>query len=209
MKVYIGGYRYRCISNIHARYMNKKCGLCDWDENTNWFETMLEKLEDSLQGLYNKTINIVMDSLVNRRINVRIDRSDTWGMDETLSHIIIPMLKQLIATKHGAPWVDDEDVPDELKSTSAPPKENDWDTDDNHFKRWDYVLDEMLWSFEQKARDNWESDYYEFEDDPAQRHIHDLGLKYVWEDKEGSVAHQKRMTNGFRLFGKFYENLWD
>jgi hypothetical protein len=30
--------------------------------------------------------------------------------------------------KHGAPFVDDEDVPEELKSTSAPPKENEYDT---------------------------------------------------------------------------------
>ncbi len=44
-------------------------------------------------------------------------------MDYTLSHIVVPMLKQLKETKHGAPFVDDEDVPEELKSTSAPPKE--------------------------------------------------------------------------------------
>ena len=53
-------------------------------------------------------------------------------MDHTLAMIIVPMLKQLKETKHGAPFVDDEDVPEELKSTSAPAKENDWDTDDNH-----------------------------------------------------------------------------
>ena len=28
-------------------------------------------------------------------------------------------------------------------------------------------------------------------------------------DDEGIKAHQKRITNGFRLFGKYYEGLWD
>jgi hypothetical protein len=36
-----------------------------------------------------------------------------------------------------------------------------------------------------------------------------FGLKLVWEDEEGRAAHQKRMTAGFKLFGKYYENLWD
>ena len=46
-----------------------------------------------------------------QKINVRIDKHDTWSMDHTLAHIILPMLKQLKETKHGAPNVDDEDVP--------------------------------------------------------------------------------------------------
>ena len=45
---------------------------------------------------------------VHPKINyVKIDYWDTWSMDHTLSYIIVPMLKQLKATKHGAPYVDD------------------------------------------------------------------------------------------------------
>ena len=130
-------------------------------------------------------------------------------MDNTLAPIILPMLKQLKETKHGSPWTDDEDVPEELRSTSAPPLENDYDTDDNHHKRWDWVLDEMIWAFEQKTRDDWEGDYYKYEDDPTNTEGLGLGLKLVWEDPEGSKAHQERMSNGFRLFGKYFEALWD
>jgi hypothetical protein len=119
------------------------------------------------------------------------------------------MLKQLKETKHGSPWTDDEDVPEELRSTSAPPLENDYDTDDNHHKRWDWVLDEMIWAFEQKTRDDWEGDYYKYEDDPTNTEGLGLGLKLVWEDPEGRKAHQERMTNGFKLFGKYFEALWD
>ena len=140
-----------------------------------------------------------------QKISVRIDLHDTWSMDQTLAHIVLPMLVQLKRTKHGAPCTDDKDVPKELRSTSAPTKKNSWDTDDNHFKRWDWILDEMIWAFNQKCRDDWEGDFYEYKDDDTER----FGLKLVWEDREGQQAHQARMTNGFKLFGKYYENLWN
>ena len=63
----------------------------------------------------------------------------------------------------------------------------------------------MIWAFEQKARDDWQSDYYTYEEDKDAA----FGLKLVWEDREGQKAHQERMTNGFSLFGKYYEGLWD
>ena len=110
-------------------------------------------------------------------------------MDYTLAPIILPMLVQLKAEKHGSPNVDDEDVPEHLRSTSAPPKENEWDTDDNWHKRWDWVMDEMIYSFDCKA--NKDEVYMRIDDRSEQ-------------EKE-----QKRISNGFRLFGKYYERLWD
>ena len=205
MKVKISSYRSRWISNIHTNYMNWKHGRNEWEDNHNKFEIFLEKVEDALQWLYNATINKILDKRSSQKISVRIDSYDTWSMDHTLAPIILPMLKQLKETKHGSPWTDDEDVPEELRSTSAPPLENDYDTDDNHHKRWDWVIGEMIWAFEQKTRDDWESDYYKYEDDPKAM----FGLKLVWEDREARKAHQERMTNGFKLFGKYYENLWD
>lgn len=209
MKVYIGPFRDRWISSVHTNYINRKYGCYEWRDSTNWFENCLEKVEDALQWLYNNTINRILDKRSSQKIMVRIDNYDTWSMDHTLAHIILPMLKQLNDTKHGSPLVDDEDVPEELKSTSAPPKENDYDIDDNHHKRWDWVLGEMIWAFEQKCRDDWESDYYEYEHDPTNTEGLGLGLKLVWEDREGRLAHQRRMSNGFRLFGRYYEALWD
>jgi len=142
-----------------------------------------------------------------QKIEVAIHNYDTWSMDDTLAPIILPMLKQLKETKHGAPSVDDKDTPKELKSTSAPPKENEWDTDENYFKRWDYVLDEMIWAFEQKCRDDWHDDYYGdyIEDEKSGP----LGGRFEWINHDDMKKHQKRMSNGFRLFGKYYENLWD
>ena len=65
----------------------------------------------------------------------------------------------------------------------------------------------MIWAFEQKTRDHWEEDYYgpyiEGEDGKM------LSGHFEWTDDKGRQAHQERMSNGFRLFGKYYENLWD
>jgi len=63
------------------------------------------------------------------------------------------------------------------------------------------------------CRDDWEGDYYEYRElglDESKAHPDGLfGFKLVWEDREGQKAHQERMTNGFELFGKYYENFWD
>ena len=129
-----------------------------------------------------------------QKTSVKIHNYDTWSMDHTLAPIILPMLVQLKETKHGAPMVDMKDVPKELRATK---KQLDayakgGDVDPKHFDRWDWILDEMIWAFEQKYRDDWMEDFY-----------------YNKWDSEGAKAHQDRMTNGFRLFGTYFENLWD
>ena len=206
MKVKIGNYTNRLICDIHNNHMNKKYGkdYVNWPDPQEYEDHVIEVIEDGVHTVYD-WINWLWYDRRTQKVKVHIDRWDTWSMDHTLAPIITPMLKQLKATKQGAPWVDDNDVTEELRSTNAPPKEKDYDTDDFHHLRWDYIIDEMIWAFEQKARDDWESDYYKYEDDPTAT----FGLKLVWEDREGRKAHQERMSNGFRLFGKYYESLWD
>lgn len=151
-----------------------------------------------------------------RNVKVHIDKWDTWSMDHTLSYIIAPMLKQLKDTKHGAPYTDDDDVPEELKSTSAAPKENEYDTDANHFKRWDYILDEMIWAFEQHMLDD-EPDFWIKEPEgmyfePCEDNSNLSTMKYDKEgefDQEAYNAYHVRKANGFKMFGKYYLHLWD
>lgn len=173
-----------------------------------------------------------------RKIKIKIHNYDCWSMDSTLALIILPMLIRLKEAKHGAPNVDDADVPEELRSTSAPPTENEWDTDGNHFKRWDYVLDEMIWAFTQKNDDdNGETPYRKGEshilfqavdkDGNKLGEPHEIGEspegtdeatmfemvkgpKNTMEtDYEGLKLHWARIQNGCRLFGVYYQNLWD
>ena len=151
-----------------------------------------------------------------QRTSIKIHKYDTWSMDHTLAPIILPMLVQLKATKHGAPMVDLEDVPKLLHPTKKQQAEykKTGSTDPKFFTRWDWILDEMIWAFEQKCRDDWEGDFYEYRDaTPEEKESKDpnslFGLVLVWEDKKGRADHQKRMSNGFKLFGKYFENLWD
>lgn len=157
-----------------------------------------------------------------QKVKVHIDRWDTWSMDYSLGLIALPMLKQLKDTKQGAPDVDDDDVPEELKSTSAPAlteeQKNCGHPDDNHFKRWDYVLDEMIFAFEARSGDNqdWEKQFRS-----GNTHLQfkklENGMSEVIEgpnhtgetDWDGRKAYEDRIQNGFRLFGKYYQNLWD
>ena len=161
-----------------------------------------------------------INSKKERTMKIHIDRWDTWSMDDTLAHIILPMLKQLKETKHGAPFVDDKDVPKELRSTTAPPlteeEKNCGATDDFHFKRWDYALDEMIFAFASKVDDSWEDQFHSGRHDMQFKKL-DNGMSqmvkgpndtYKW-DKKGHKKYHDRIKNGYRLFGKYYENLWD
>ena len=200
MKVTIGKYRtwlgpYQLVNKLFFFLSDEK-----QDKIVDWMPKKPFDLLNKLQG--------------ERKIKVRIDDYDVWNMDTTLAHIIVPMLKKIKEDKHGAPYVDDEDVPDELKSTAALPKENDYDTDSNHFKRWDWVVDEMLWAFEQKLED-WEEQFYSGEPDIVWKDVgnglkeRESGPKDTFKiDAEGMKKHQERITNGYRLFGKYYDCLW-
>jgi hypothetical protein len=148
------------------------------------------------------------------------------------------MLKQLKGQKHGAPNVDWEDVPRELRPSKEELQEynHNGETDPNFFKRWDWVMDEMIWSFQHEVDDDWEKMF--FSDEEPQYEIQELVYKGVGPaqlrlfpnedgetedyelyemvrsapsrfDKEGYRKYGERIQNGFRLFGKYYQSLWD
>ena len=145
----------------------------------------------------------------NRKISVKLHKWDSWNADHTIAVIAHPLLIQLKETKHGAPLVDDEDVPDELKSTSAPPKENDYDVDGNHFKRWDWVMDEMIFAMQEIAReDDGDSQFYDHSEVDESADIN-TQIKQMKVDRVGLEAYHARIQNGCRLFGKYFQNLWD
>ena len=202
MKVYLSKYRYHWISPYTV--LEK---VFFWRE-IDYDEPIIDKWSDRLTPIC-QGIQKVLD-FIHPKINyVKIDRWDTWSMDYTLSFIVVPMLKQLKETKHGAPFTDDEDSPEELKSTSAPPKENEWDTDENHFKRWDWILNEMIWAFEQNLDDKSEEKFFDHAEWDEKEKDFGKNLHKIKIDQPGLKAHQDRKANGFRLFGKYYQGLWD
>jgi len=159
----------------------------------------------------------------NRAEKVVIDDCDVWNLDHTLALIIIPALKRLKEKKQGAPFVDNEDVPKELRMTAGKQKKykKTGETDEHYFDRWDYVMDEMIWAFQQKLED-WEEQFASGENDVSFVEIPDkkdedgeplyemvYGPNHTREyDTEGREKYQDRITKGFKLFGKYYNGLW-
>jgi len=124
-----------------------------------------------------------------RKVEIHIDDHDCWNLDYTLALIIVPCLKKLKEQKHGTPYTDDKDVPKALRSTSAPPLTKEQldtgHTDANFEKRWEWIIDEMIFAFQAVLDDN-------------------LDIKFN-RDK----AIMDRCENGRRLFAKYYYSLWD
>lgn len=163
------------------------------------------------------------DTNEDRELIIRIDNYDTWSMDRTLARIIIPMLKQLKATKHGIP----SDMPF-LNQTSnsgqasfAFYKEG----DDLAFSaaeyEWDIVMDKMIYAFEHIVDDSWEQGFSSGVHDMIDVPEYDANGNILWYtsergpndtytcDYEGIAEVQKRIQEGLGLFAKHYGSLWD
>lgn len=143
-----------------------------------------------------------------RKISVQIDPWDTWSADHSLALIIAPLLQKMKDDKQGAPKVDDADVPEHLRSSAAPATENSWNTDDNWYLRWDYVLDEMLWAMQQIASDDsGEDQFYDHSEVDESKGIMNQ-INAIKVDLEGLKAHEARVQKGCELFGKYFQALW-
>ena len=131
-------------------------------EKTNNKRTIFQKILDKYNNL-DKSINIV-----------KIDDHDLWSLDHTLATIIHPALIKIKALNNIIPYVDDEDVPEELQTKSKKHEDN------YSLEKWNYVLDQMIYSFD--------SD--------------------VIDEAYGDNSLNSKIQNGHRLFGKYYSSLW-
>jgi hypothetical protein len=222
LKVYINKYRDNWLSPYTI--LDK---VFFWRE-IDYEEPVIARWSDRLQPLCLALQSVL--GVINPKIDyVKIDRWDTWSMDHTLSAIALPMLIQLQESTHGAPGVDDEDVPEHLRSTAPGARDNceeEWDIDNNHFLRWDWVLKEMIHAHRSKVDDAWEDQFWtgewgdtlweksdvEFPNPITGKMESTYSMSQTGTrecDWEGLRKEQERIQNGFRLFGKYYQNLWD
>lgn len=223
MRIKIGPYIHHwSTQQTFDSWLKWHHGKWSWeveDSEQTRLDHVVEWVLDHWQTVLNFTINQVQERR-SRTQKIHIDKYDTWSMDTTLSPVILPLLVQLSKTKNGAPLVEDIDVPEELKSTTAPTFDGEnGEVDDNHFKRWDYVLGEMIWAFDTISDSNWadqfhtgrmdilwtplkeeEETFYRMDKGPKDTHVFDA---------EGYKKFDLRISNGTRLFGKYYRALWD
>lgn len=208
MKVKIGPYKnwigpYQIADKIPFLSEDARHNVGEWLAST-WVLQACEKF-DKFRG--------------ERKIDVRIDEYDTWSMDSTLALIILPMLKQLRDNKIGSQIVDEEDVPPHMRHSNPDPEYN---GADNwvHYK-WEWILNEMIWAFENVVDDSWQYKFYHGEsvhewnlvsgtegEEDALYEMKQLNPDF-WIDTNGLKEYNDRIDNGLRLFGKYYRGLWD
>jgi len=226
MKVNIGPYRDGVrIWKWEDKWLEYNHGMRYYDVDEGNYTTadkVVIKLVAAGQWVLDKTINVFLNR--KRKIDIRIDYYDVWSMDHTLSMIVHPMLLKLKEVKHGSPFVDDEDVPEHLRSTAAPELTQDQKdyghTDALFHDRWAWVLDEMIYAFASNLDDDWDDQFETGVRDYIDIEEPHLKFGKVYSMKEGpnhtfKVDHEAmkagwdRRKNGMRLFGKYYHNLWD
>ena len=227
MKIDIGPYRSDIIPvrNWERSYEFSRSGTGYLrEEDYTWYDKIImgffDKLGDLVQPLNRWSNNRP------RKIKIRVDGYDVWSADHTLAMIIAPTLKKLKEVQHGYPHVDNEDVPEELRFVD-PVTSNEYsdEIDDKHQARWAWVLDEMIWTFDQYG-DHDDADQYYYNTDqlemisvPSETHPELKSISFnhqkdpskpaYFRDEEGLQKHHERKKNGLRLFAKYYESLWD
>lgn len=142
-----------------------------------------------------------------------LEGHDTWSLDYTLAPIILEGLKRIKDINSGSPFVDYDDVPEYLRPSYKP--DDSWCYVDHFYHaRWRWVLNEMIFAFECKTSDNYLDEYYTSYGEYHSEELLDSDLNIlVWDrdsvvDRPGIEAIEKRIQNGFKLFGKYYQNLW-
>lgn len=228
MKVWIGPHTnwigpYQIMDMIffwHEKYPED-------DLENRWDYKLHDKLADWLANTWVADFCQWIHSFKKRTVYVKTDYYDHWNVDATLSPIILPLLKDLKKHKMGSGYIDLEDVPEHMRTTTT----EDWDAQrcfdfykeepeghDIH-SRYEWALDEMIWAFEQLCDENNGEDQFwhergelDFDTYPEDEGKKVKPLRWKKESKvdwDGLRAHQQRIQRGTTLFGKYFQTLWD
>lgn len=125
---------------------------------------------------------------------IQIDGPDIWSMDHTLSRLILPMLLMLKEVKHGIPGECMPDFHRDWRQYTFDFIDNDTEGDLSYeigLKRWNTIMDEMIWSFQEVESGRW--------GDPS----------YGATFPGGHIVYNARVSKGLKHFGEFYGSLWD
>jgi hypothetical protein len=207
------------LAELLCFWVKKEEDEYGFERKPEWVHTFGEILSNTWLSPILQWVNDVRQKFPWNKDVVKLDYWDSWSVDHTLSPIILPLLKQLKATKHGYGMIADEDVPKHLQSIYALPKDS-WEWDGNAEARYEWVLDEMIWAFEQMCDDKDEEQFWitkpemdwEHMTEPFAEGEKSREVKWTVEgklDHEGLRAHNQRIDRGLTLFGKYFRTLWD
>ena len=163
-----------------------------------------------------------------RKVDIEIEHFDTYSLDHTLALIILPALIQYKNENNGIPteFSDVGGEPSALQESFDFYTETHDEAFEEAVRKWDEVIDKMIWSFQQIVEDNYREKYQhgkmEWDWEESEEIITspltggtcksfkliDLNPDDHWLDMEGLDLHEKRIQEGLDLFGKYYRNLW-
>jgi hypothetical protein len=208
MKVVIGNYKswfgiYQCMDLLqYVGVSEDKCHDLA-QKSPEWIANMFEWIHSKRK----------------RKIKIHIDAFDVWGMDHTLALIIHPMLVKLKATKNGSPLMEEHNMTSygSCQYCFDFYKDGDdlaWETG---FQKWDKIMDKMIFSFNEIAKDDKPDFFIVAPEMDLTKHPEDEGKLTIpvrWKvegvyDKEASDAYHKKIQEGLNLFATYYESLWD
>jgi hypothetical protein len=129
------------------------------------------------------------DSDEPRLESIEIHKYDSWNAFETIAKVAYPILVQLKATKQGYALVSAEDAP----GIALKPSEVEGGYSE---ARWDYVLDEIIWTMKELAQN-----------EPSAPSYDTMNSNLNW--LEDLKVYNTRIQKGCELFGKYFRNLWD
>jgi len=227
LKVYIGPFDHWFKP---ARWLHTFiCWWCGFD-HTKWHIVEHRKIKAGDE--YDKLNCWIKDSFLykwllvienwfnrrDRKISIHIDKYDVWNLGDTVAMIALPLMYEFKRQGiNGAPAVDDEDVPAYLRSTVAPAltqlEKQTGGVDKLWHQRWNWVVDEIIWSLEQVNDRDSESQFHSDVDPDKPRDEPGISFEESMRrgkyDSAGHEAHLARRQNGLRLFGKYLEALWN
>lgn len=186
MRVHLGKYRSFPLQYAGETLFEKLFGIGLYDESK------FTRTHKIAAGAINLVINLFRPignwwENTERKCVVKIDPWDTWNVDETLSRIIHPLLVAYKDATVGWFMVEETDAPEHLRipewNPNLPKDElllQRIRNEELEKKRFEWVLDEMIYAFEKvKTAGGWYDNIDE------------------------------RVSNGLRLFGKYFRNLWN
>ena len=153
-----------------------------------------------------------------RKIRIHVDGYDVWNLCDTVAILTLPLMYEFKRQGiHGAPHVYDEDVPEYLRSSAAPPlsevEKQTGGVDKLWHQRWNWVVDEIIWALEQTADPESDSQFHTDANPDKPRDEPGISLQKAMKrgkyDFEGHKAFCERKRNGLILFGKYLEALWN
>jgi len=209
MRVKIGNYPITIgTHNIYKAYISLRFKKYTWevsDKDYSWPDRFvlgaLDVIDDWISPL-NRFVGM------DRKVKVRVSSQDIYSVDSTLALVILPVLEKFRSNaSFSSPNIDPDDVKDK--------------PDNSALTDWEYVLDKMILSFSSKTCE-WEEDFYSDEFlhseglfDGLKSELDSDGKKFYYLsslnkhiDYDGMNKKQIEITQGFLLFGKYYESLW-